>query len=887
MILKLNSIKLILIILIISSSVINAQPGDQPIASLNGGACNFNTVAEAIQAAQPNDVIHIRAGTYFETIGEISIDLTLVASSGVTGCESGANASVVIDGMGQTFDVTGGLVKIINGANLTFRDITLRNASAVNGGVMAIIEGSSVILDNSYIYGGSALSAGGNVYVSSEISNSSSFTLNNGSSIYDGIVIDGNGGGVALLNAEILINEGSIGVVGETGNSASNNGGGIYAESSNININNFNSFIRDNQSDNSGGGIYAIDSTIEIYDATITENTTQSSGGGMYLNNTVLTLTNSRVSLNATTSFIVNQGGAGLYVNETSSATIDSSVILSNESETLGGGVLAIGNKALVTINSSDVLNNSARTGGGIFTNSPLIVNLSRVSFNSASINGGGIYCISCQSLSVLNASQISNNTASLLGGGLAVFSVDGANLEVLNSTISGNSLTSSSLSYGAGISQDGGTIVIESSTISSNSGSDNGGGVSLFNLDLVDNSARIIDSEFFNNSVPSSDFGKGGGALYLDEVKNAYISGTEFSDNISGLDGGAILLFDSSLVIDNSIILNNKSILEGGGIYAEESDLIIENSTINENEAVEFVVITPGNLGGGGIKVLNSNLDLINSKVNQNFSKNSGGGVFYEGTVNNSLTIKSVYGTLSNECLPSLLEFNEYCSEISNNEAIIGAGLLIKGSTNEDGITLSGVALNANDTTVTGQSIVSGVAVEIDITNSLDTDVTMENLILAENDGHDELNKSIIFTKGPVVVNLLSSTLVNNSARPFRAGNDNSAVIVQGSILQQNNHGPLVGNNIPFISLCNNSQAPESGGQSFGPDLGDPQFIPTNRGEYRLADTSPSLDTCSFGSLIDIDGNDRPNQNSPYDQGAFEMNATIVLDRIFKDGFE
>ena len=155
----------------------------------------------------------------------------------------------------------------------------------------------------------------------------------------------------------------------------------------------------------------------------------------MYLNNTVLTLTNSRVSLNETTSFIANHGGAGMYVNETSSATIDSSVILSNESETLGGGILSVGNNASVIINSSDVLNNSARVGGGIFTNSPLIVNLSRVSFNSASGSGGGINCTNCQNLSVLNSSQISNNTASTIGGGLAVFSIDGTGVEAVSYT--------------------------------------------------------------------------------------------------------------------------------------------------------------------------------------------------------------------------------------------------------------------------------------------------------------------------------------------------------------------------------------------------------------------------------------------------------------------
>lgn len=106
-------------------------------------ACSFNTIAQAIAAAQPNDVINIKGGTHTQLIGEISINLTLVASRGATGCEVGNSAFVTIDGLGQTFDATGGLVKITNGAKVTFRDMALINASAINGGIMAVF-GSEV-----------------------------------------------------------------------------------------------------------------------------------------------------------------------------------------------------------------------------------------------------------------------------------------------------------------------------------------------------------------------------------------------------------------------------------------------------------------------------------------------------------------------------------------------------------------------------------------------------------------------------------------------------------------------------------------------------------------------------------------------------------------------
>ncbi len=856
--------------------------GGSPIASINGAACNFNTIADAIAAAQPNDTINIRGGTHQQLIGEIPISLTLVASRGLSGCEFGNSAFATIDGQGQTFDATGGLVKITNGAKVTFRNLSLTNASAINGGIMAIVDGGSVALDNVDIYGGSALTAGGNVH----LANQSSLVLTNGSAIYNGTVITGDGGGVALYDSILTITEGLIGLMGvNEGNSASNNGGGIYAENSSLVINNLDSLIQNNVANNSGGGIFAIDSFIDINNATVKENTTQNNGGGIYLDNTNLTLKDAIVSDNETTpSSVVSFGGGGLYLTGSSHAIVDSSNILSNTSDVSGGGILSSDSTdSIRIINGSDIFNNAARSGAGIFTRSPLLIDNSRVFFNTASPGfGGGVSCHECQSLSVVNFSQISHNTASTSGGGISVFSNNGTVVELINSTFAGNTITNTSSSFGGGISQDGGTILIDTCTISSNSGAANGGGVALFDLDSVVDSVRIINSQFSNNSTTITNNGTGGGALNLNGIFDAYITGSEFSVNDSMRNGGAISVFDSNLIIDKSIITNNSTLVEGGGIHSEDSDLIIRNSSIIQNEA--FDTFHQG--GGGGIKILNSNLDLINSKVNDNFSDFGGGGIFYEGGIDNSLSIKSDYGILSDECLPATLGFNEYCSEVSNNTARYGSGLIIKGSTNEQGVVLSGVAFNANQSIPTTIPV-SGVAINIDISNPMDTEVTMENLILVENDGIADLNRSVIYIGGHVVLNLSSTTIANNTSTPIRSGLDNSSIVIQNSIIQQNNRGPVIGDSIPFIGLCNNSQLPEPGGQSIGPDLGDPQFIHTSRGEYRLSMTSPSLDNCSFGALLDIDGNVRPNNNGNYDQGAFEMNADFVVDEIFTDGFE
>ncbi len=868
---------------------INPIYAGQPMASINGAACSFNTIADAISAAQPNDVINIKAGTYNQLIGEIDMNLTLVASDGVTGCEVGGNIFTTIDGSGQTFDATGGLVKVTNGAVVTFRDMALVNASAINGGIMAVLDESSVFLDHVVIINGSALTAGGNIYVDSTTGIESSLVLDNGSIIHSGSVINGDGGGLAIYNSKLLINNSTIGLMGmNEGNISSNNGAGIYAENSNLTINNFATQIQNNSANNDGGGIYAIDSSLTITEAIVKDNTTGFNGGGIYLDNTNVTLNNATISGNITTEFLANSGGGGLYLTGSSQAMIDSTTLLSNISETLGGGILSVDANVSISIGSgSDIINNDARFGGGVFTISPVSVDNSRILFNTATNSGGGISCNACQSLSVVNSSQVSNNTASSSGGALDVFSNSTTTVELRNSTFNGNNLTTSESSFGGAIAQDGGTILIESSVISNNTGAANGGAVSLFDLENIVDSARILNSQFFDNSVPSSDFGLGGGALFLSGLFDAQVSGSHFNNNSSGIDGGAINLFESTLTIEDTIISENSSIFEGGGIHAEDSDLTIRNSSIIQNEAIDVALITPGNLGGGGIKSLDSNLEIVNSKINQNNSNDIGGGVFYNGSVDNSLSIYSDYGISTNECLPSSLGFNEYCSEISNNTAFLGSGLMIRGSTNEQGINLTGVALNSNNVLSSPFGLVVGVAIELDITNPLDTEVTMENLILVENDGLSDLNKSVIHTSGPIILDLLSSTIANNTVRAIRTNPDNTAISIQNSIFQQNNHGPLVLTTVPFIGICNNSEQSELGGSSIGANLGDPQFINTNRGNYRLSDTSPSLDVCSFGALLDIDGNVRPNSTSTFDQGAFEMHADFLVDEIFMNSFE
>src|SRR5690606_22394315 len=127
-------------------------------------------------------------------------------------------------------------------------------------------EGSTLTLDDALVTDGTASGKGGNVFVSSTSEGGndySSLILLNDSSIYRGAAVDG--GAVALLNSELVILDGNIGVSSNNGfSTASNNGGGIHAENSGIIMVSEQSRILWNQSGHYGGGLYAVDSIIDI-----------------------------------------------------------------------------------------------------------------------------------------------------------------------------------------------------------------------------------------------------------------------------------------------------------------------------------------------------------------------------------------------------------------------------------------------------------------------------------------------------------------------------------------------------------------------------------------------------------------------------------------------
>ncbi|MBC8395356.1 MAG: right-handed parallel beta-helix repeat-containing protein, partial [Candidatus Marinimicrobia bacterium] len=214
-------------------------------------------------------------------------------------------------------------------------------------------------------------------------------------------IIDGdqNGSVVTFFNAEtedaILSNFTISNGYGDT-----DEGGGIHVENSSPFLSNL--IITSNNGYN-GGGIWFRYSNSNIENINIFDNTGRQFGGGIWIQESEIELLNLEISNN------ISLEGGGIEISEST-----------------------------VYINDSEINNNiSNEEGGGIYiwNNSSLSLNDCLFLYNSATLDGGGIY--SKYSNITINNSTIANNTSDSSGGGIYI---EGSDYEITNSILWNNS---------------------------------------------------------------------------------------------------------------------------------------------------------------------------------------------------------------------------------------------------------------------------------------------------------------------------------------------------------------------------------------------------------------------------------------------------------------
>jgi Ca2+-binding RTX toxin-like protein len=254
------------------------------------------------------------------------------------------------------------------------------------------------------------------------------------------------------------------------------------------------------------------------------------------------------------------------------------------------GGAGGILNNENLTITNSTISSNLAEdTGGGIENNGILAITNSTISGNKGNTDVGGIE--NSGTLTIAYSTISDNITNGAFAGGIRNTST--GTLEVLNSTISGNSVTGFSQTNGPGSGggiSNSGTLRVTNSTISGNFARGRGGGI------FSGGTLEVINSTISGNSAGTS----GGGILFLNGRKLSVINST-ISGNTAGIDGGGIY----------------------GGGSGDSGNVIVNSSTITQNT-------TSGN--GGGIFIEPVGIDLAtvnNTIIAENFDINSSNGLF------------------------------------------------------------------------------------------------------------------------------------------------------------------------------------------------------------------------------------------------------------------
>jgi CSLREA domain-containing protein len=317
-------------------------------ADIVNPADNVVSLREAINLANVTpgpDTILLKAGVY--KIGLAGADDANAAGdfdvTGSTLFQGAGAASTIIDGqrLDRVFDVRGTAPSSIK---VTFQGLTIRNGLAGNGDGGGIRVGNAdLLVQDCSITDNQATGFGGGI---------SNAAL-------------GDTGNVKLVRSNVVRNVAGL-------------GGGIFVVASVANPRSFltvsDSTILHNQA-TGGGGIYATE--MIMTGSTLSGNTTTLDGGGFFGN--FATLTGCTLSGN---SAVFNGGGmiAG-------AATLTDSSISGNSAVAEGGGIHTSG----LTLLNVTVAGNRAHTGGGVFVRSGGITSVRNTLIAKNLIGQGGV----------------------------------------------------------------------------------------------------------------------------------------------------------------------------------------------------------------------------------------------------------------------------------------------------------------------------------------------------------------------------------------------------------------------------------------------------------------------------------------------------------------
>ena len=581
-------------------------------------------VTTADDVVDPTDgVISLREAFIIASSNETADTITLVAATEyeLDSCFVGElphtqDESLTVQGNGATIYQTCPGKRVIHNDNqdavLTLEDVTL------TGGFVppADVDGAGVksrgplFLDNVTILfinagpGGTVVD-GGNSFDGDNAAISvvdSTIASNTGDGIYisggpvsvtNSIVNNHTGSGIALIDGTpVTITGSSVSNNGRSGVRTTGQGfTSMTITSSNVDGNGdtgascsacnlvtvTNSSISGNGTDPSrpGGGLAIFSfyndatQTYTVTGSTIDNNAATREGGGIRLaasaENTdfppaTLAVTDSDVNGNSTAGAFDIDGG-GIYA-ETGAVSITNSSVSNNAAGPVGGFTSSKGGGIYV------------REVAGLDTDASLTVTGSIIDGNDANWQGGGIWAVTAETVSIATTS-VSGNAANSLGGG-GLYSA-GAAVSITDSTIDDNDAdTGGGIAIGEFSGYPEGSLSVAGTTISNNSSSfaaSGGGGV------FVNVGDAGVDATFVNSTISGNSSANFGGGIMAMQTSGITLRHATVVDN-TGVNGANLFTAAAPLDIAASIVADPtggancdvSSTITGGHSFADDA---------------------------------------------------------------------------------------------------------------------------------------------------------------------------------------------------------------------------------------------------------------------------------------------------------------------------
>ncbi len=321
----------------------------------------YDTIQEAIDAAENGDEIIVDLGTYRENIDFNGKNITIRS---IDPDDPDVVDQTIIDGGGS-----GSVVSFRSGET---EDAVLKGVTVTRGSGIVISGGSNPVIEKCVIEDNNAEFGAGLA-----IFDSAPTIINN--------TIIGNSG---FLGGGLFIEESSPHIEGNriVRNRAEMGSGMVIISNSSPTI--IDNRIADNVAERLGGGIViAVDSTPTIQDNTVVGNSAERNGGGILIEESEPLLEGNTISRNRAANgagiFIVNSlttalkitgntisenlaaiAGGGLYM-EGSSPNIEDNIFAENISDHLGGGAAVYNSSPIFRLNSFEGNDAQGPEGGG------------------------------------------------------------------------------------------------------------------------------------------------------------------------------------------------------------------------------------------------------------------------------------------------------------------------------------------------------------------------------------------------------------------------------------------------------------------------------------------------------------------------------------------